>query len=69
MNHIHQVANQRGIEELLSDVSLAAESFFTRFGFKVVARQTVMVRGVPLTTPACERRLGGIESVHQRPVS
>lgn len=59
MNHIHQIANQRGIEELLSDVSLAAEGFFSQFGFKVVARQTVLVRGVALDNARMRKPLGG----------
>lgn len=33
---------------LSADTSLAAESFFSRHGFVVVERQTVLVRGVEL---------------------
>ena len=67
MNPIHQVAKQRGIEELVSDVSLAAESFFTRLGFKVVARQTVMARGVALDNARMRKTSGGDRECSSRP--
>lgn len=48
MAHIHQVATARAIPELSAHVSLAAESFFSKHGFLVVKRQSVIVRGVPM---------------------
>lgn len=48
MDHIHQVANQRGISELSAHVSLAAESFFSKQGFSVVRRQAATVNGVSM---------------------
>ena len=48
MAHIQETARQRGIAGLFADVSLSAEAFFTRHGFAVEARKTVVVRGVAL---------------------
>ncbi len=48
MDHILDLAAQRGLSCVHAHVSLSAESFFTRNGFAVIARQTVTVRGVPL---------------------
>lgn len=67
MNRIHQVAKQRGIEELVSDVSLAAESFFSRFGPKVVARQTVIAREVALDNARMRKTSGGDRECSSRP--
>ncbi|CAJ0809703.1 GNAT family N-acetyltransferase [Ralstonia flaminis] len=48
MNHILNLAAQRRQPRVQAHVSLCAEAFFARNGFAVMARQTVMVRGVPL---------------------
>ncbi len=48
MAHIHQSAAERGMGRLFADVSLAAEPFFTRWGFGVEARQQVERAGVVL---------------------
>jgi putative acetyltransferase len=46
MNHILDVARQRGIESLTSDVSRNAQAFFQKFGFVVVEQRSPTVRGV-----------------------
>lgn len=48
MGHLCGLAIKNGVSALSADVSLAAESFFSRHGFVVVERQTVLVRGVEL---------------------
>ena len=48
MSHICGVAIGRGLSELSADVSLSAESFFSKHGFVVVERQIVDIRGVQL---------------------
>lgn len=48
MNRIHEEARQRGIGELTSNVSKAAEAFFLRHGFHVVERGFPACRGVTL---------------------
>ena len=48
MNRIHEEARQRGIGELTSNVSKAAEAFFLRHGFHVVERGFPACRGVKL---------------------
>ncbi|EPX99249.1 acyltransferase [Ralstonia sp. NT80] len=48
MNHILSLAAQRRLPRVQAQVSLCAEAFFARNGFAVMARQTVMVCGVPL---------------------
>jgi putative acetyltransferase len=45
---IESQARDLRIARLISDVSLAAEPFFRRFGFVVEREQEVMVRGVVL---------------------
>jgi putative acetyltransferase len=48
MEKIHEVAARAGMVELSSDVSLAAQAFFERFGFHVVERRSPVIRGVAL---------------------
>jgi putative acetyltransferase len=48
MQHIKAEARGLGISELTSEVSITAEPFFTRFGFKVEKRQCPVRRGVTL---------------------
>ena len=48
MNKIINEAYNKGIKELSADVSLAAEGFFEKFGFKIVKRKTVDIRGEKL---------------------
>jgi putative acetyltransferase len=48
MNHLHLNARERGIDNLRAEVSLTAQPFFERYGFVVVRRQQVEVRGVRL---------------------
>ncbi|WP_431604100.1 GNAT family N-acetyltransferase [Aeromonas bestiarum] len=48
MNRIHEEARLLGIDVLTSHVSKAAESFFLRFGFRVVERGFPIRRGVTL---------------------
>lgn len=57
MEHIHQVAKQRGLLELYSDVSLTAEPFFAKHGFVVEARKSVVVRGVTLSNARMRKRV------------
>lgn len=48
MRAVLEAAERRGIDRLHSEVSLTARGFFERFGFEVVAPQTVRFRGVDL---------------------
>ena len=48
MNYIIELAMHKGIKELTADVSLAAQGFFGKFGFEIVERKTVVIRGVEL---------------------
>ncbi|MEO5521305.1 GNAT family N-acetyltransferase [Citrobacter youngae] len=48
MGRIHEEARQRGMGELTSNVSKAAEAFFLRHGFHVVERGFPVCRGVTL---------------------
>jgi putative acetyltransferase len=48
MNHLHLNARERHIDQLRADVSLTAQPFFERYGFTIVRRQQVEVRGVKL---------------------
>lgn len=57
MAHIHQQAERRGVRELFSDVSLAAELFFRKSGFAIQARQQVDVHGVVLANARMRKAL------------
>ncbi len=48
MNFLLQKAKEKHITELSSDVSLAAQPFFKKFGFKTIRSKKVEVRGVEL---------------------
>lgn len=60
MRRVLDEANARGPAVLTAHVSLAAEDFFARHGFKVVRRQTVTVAGVTLANALMERRCGSM---------
>ena len=57
MNRIHEEARQRGIGELTSNVSKAAEAFFLRHGFHVVERGFPACRGVTLQNALMRKNL------------
>jgi putative acetyltransferase len=57
MKYIHQVAALRNLPELSSHVSLTAEPFFTRHGFKIVKRNMVDVKGVILRNATMRKTL------------
>ncbi|MFP2307257.1 GNAT family N-acetyltransferase [Citrobacter braakii] len=57
MNRIHEEARQRGIDELTSNVSKAAEAFFLRHGFHVVERGFPACRGVTLQNALMRKNL------------
>ncbi|MDO9402599.1 MAG: GNAT family N-acetyltransferase [Polaromonas sp.] len=57
MVHIHEAANARGIPQLYSNVSLTAEGFFQKCGFRVAERQLVDVRGQRLANARMEKSL------------
>jgi putative acetyltransferase len=57
LEHICATAQKRGIDGLLSDVSLCAEPLFLRHGFSVILRKIVVVRGVDTPNARMARRL------------
>lgn len=57
MNHIHEKADQLGITTLYSHVSLTAEGFFLKQGFRIIERRTQFVRGVELRNAMLQKRL------------
>ena len=48
MHHTLALANQWQVRSLSSHVSLAAQAFYSKFGFQVAEVQTVTVRGVEI---------------------
>lgn len=48
MTHLLEEAKKKGIRELTSDVSLAAQGFFSRYGFEVSKHKEVVIRGTVL---------------------
>ncbi len=59
MAHVQQQARQQAIGVVVADVSLAAQGFFARAGFGVVARQEVCLRSQTLTNIHMQWRVDG----------
>lgn len=59
MAHVQQQARQQAIGVVAADVSLAAQGFFARAGFGVVARQEVCLRSQTLTNIHMQWRVDG----------
>lgn len=57
MNHILDTATDKHISHIYSNVSLAAEEFFSKNGFCVSERQVVSVRGVQMQNARMERNV------------
>ncbi|WP_319482563.1 GNAT family N-acetyltransferase [uncultured Draconibacterium sp.] len=57
MNFLLQKANENEITELSSDVSLAAQPFFKKFGFKTILRKKVEIRGVVLENASMKKNM------------
>ena len=57
MTHIMEEAKTRALPRVFSQVSITAQPFFERFGFVVVRRQTVEVRGVWLDNALMEKAM------------
>lgn len=49
MEHLLQLAEQRGLQEICADVSLNAQPFFLHFGFVRLRQQQPVIRGVSLS--------------------
>jgi len=65
MLHIHELATQRRIKVLTSDVSRTAQPFFRKFGFVVVAQRKPFVRGVVVLNAFMRKAL--ITAPNQKP--
>ncbi|EGA68936.1 GCN5-like N-acetyltransferase [Vibrio sinaloensis DSM 21326] len=57
MTHIHQLAEQKGLDYLYSNVSITARPFFERFGFSVTKEQRNEREGVLLINYRMEKRV------------
>lgn len=57
MQRVHEEAATLQLGQLTAHVSLAAEAFFRRFGFDVVERNAMPVRGVSLPNALMRKRL------------
>ncbi|WP_303921821.1 GNAT family N-acetyltransferase [Draconibacterium sediminis] len=57
MNFLLQKAKEKDITELSSDVSLAAQPFFKKFGFKPIISKKVEVRGVELENALMKKEM------------
>lgn len=58
MHHILKTAAGRNTSHIYSNVSLAAEDFFSKYGFRVTKRQIVSVSGVQMQNARMERSAG-----------
>ena len=57
MGTIHIEASRQGINELTAKVSVTAQPFFEKHGFKIVEHLHPIVRGVALTNARMQKRL------------
>ena len=57
MERLHARAAELGLVRLFSDVSLTAEPFFERFGFRIVERQNVVLGKVSFPNVRMEKAL------------
>jgi putative acetyltransferase len=57
IEHPLMMARKRGIGRLYWDVSLTAEPFFERFGFRAERRQLVAREGVALTNASMAKAI------------
>ena len=57
MERIHARAAELRLDHLFSHVSLTAQPFFARFGFDIVERHTVVMRGVELRNALMRKQL------------
>jgi putative acetyltransferase len=58
MGRIEREARRRGATRLVADVSLTAEPFFRRMGFRVVRRQVRIYRNRAFKQAGMEKRMG-----------
>jgi putative acetyltransferase len=58
MGRIEREARQRGATRLVADVSLTAEPFFRRMGFRVVRRQVKISRNWAFKQAVMAKRMG-----------
>lgn len=58
MKHILAEARSLGVSQLTSDVSLTAQGFFERFGFRVVEQRQVVSRGSVIRNALMRMDLG-----------
>ena len=64
MKRILQLAMEKGMSELTSDVSRTAEAFFQHFGFEVVERRLPVRRGVTLPNVFMRKRIAANSSLN-----
>lgn len=57
LQYIQSAAVSQGVECLHADVSLSAEGFFSKNGFLVEARKTVVIRGVEIQNARMSKTL------------
>lgn len=67
MTHIVQVAVEKGLSQLTSDVSRTAEPFFHHFGFEVVERRLPVRRGVVLPNAFMRKHIAANSSLNSEP--
>ncbi|MGY0558507.1 MULTISPECIES: GNAT family N-acetyltransferase [unclassified Lysobacter] len=67
IQHVHEVAAERELSQLSALVSLSAEGFFTKHGFLVDERQTVVVTGIPIANSRMSKALPANSSFKPNP--
>lgn len=57
MSHVLDLAKQKGLKRVFSEVSITARPFYEHFGFSVVNEQTIEVRGQTMNNFVMEKLL------------
>jgi putative acetyltransferase len=60
LGQIEEAARAQGLDRLYTEASITARPFFERRGFRLIAQQTVMVRGEELVNYRMEKPLGNL---------
>lgn len=63
LRQLEMTARSRGIDRLRTEGSLTARPFFERHGFRIIAQQTVAIRGQKLVNFRMEKPLTAADSI------
>jgi len=63
LTHIEMLARTHGLQRLYTEASITARPAFEAMGFRVIASQSVIIRGETMTNYRMEKQLGPVPTV------